>query len=200
MNACIYVYMYTCIACIYTFVRLIHVPVYDHSYSAIFKLDNKALNTSGPYHNNYLLFLLGPPSFRVTMSPDFDVVPNGYSIELTCTANSTSLPAAYRQNITYVWGRYENDHIDPFKVRSDGAVALEDGSSVERYTLTNNNRTLRIASVSFFDNRYFFCGATESGSNVQYWNSLYLNTVGTFYMQIAMLHIILFLCLNSEFL
>ena len=132
------------------------------------------------------------------MSLDINVVPTGYSVELTCTANSTSLPAIYRPNMSYTWGRYEYNHIGVFQVRSDGAVVLEDGSYVDRYTLTNNNRTLRIASVSFFDDGHFYCGATESGSNRENWNSIYLNTTCMcgFYTQIVMLSVIL--CLQLE--
>ena len=91
----------------------------------------------------------------------------GDTVELTCTVNSTSLPAAYRPKIYYQWyvtgiGALQN-------ISSGPATRATYGDSVPGYSIKDDGKTLVIAAAQYRDTGTIYCYVKEQWS--AYWYS-----------------------------
>ena len=79
----------------------------------------------------------------------------GDRVELTCTVNSTSLPAVYRPKAYITWYVFA---IGGFKNISSGqATNAYSGELVPGYSINDNGKTLVIASAQYRDTQGIRC-------------------------------------------
>src|SRR6218665_3857591 len=113
-------------------------------------------------NNGFVLFSALPYAqiiLSVGRNPGF----GGDTIELTCSADSNSLPISDRPKTYYFW---KSSLYGNLRNISSGPAQIQNGDVVPGYNIKNDGKTLMIVSAQYTDD--FLCSAQEEGSPYKY--------------------------------